>query len=143
MKTVSKTLIAGAITAALVLPASGAFAGEKTQKAVIGAVIGGLAGAALGDGNKSAIAVGAVAGAAIGASTAKSKNDRYGYNDDRYGRSYQTGYGYQTRPAYNNGYGYNTGYSNGYQARDTYRHDRGHHSGQNRYDARYDQGYRR
>jgi len=95
MKTLSKTLIAGAITAAMVLPASGAFAGEKTNKAILGAVIGGLAGAALGDGDKGAVAIGAIAGAAIGASTAKAKDDR------RYSK------GYRTRPAYS---GYQQGY---------------------------------
>lgn len=95
MNTVSKTLIAGAITAALVLPASAAFAGDKTNKAILGAVIGGLAGAALGDGDKGAVAIGAIAGAAIGASTAKSNND------PRYNSSYRS------RPAYN---GYQQGY---------------------------------
>jgi uncharacterized protein YcfJ len=138
MKTVSKTLIAGAITAALVLPASGAFAGEKTNKAILGAVIGGLAGAALGDGDKGAVAIGAVAGAAIGASTAKDKNDR------RYS------HGYQTRPAYN-GYN-NTGYSgynnsNRYQSSNYGRQNDNRYYGRNdrndRYDARYDRDYRR
>lgn len=144
MKTISRILVAGAVTAALVLPASGAFAGEKTKKAVIGAVIGGLAGAALGDGDKGAIAIGAVAGAAIGASTAKDKDDR------RYSS------GYRTRPAYNGyqqgyrqqGYGqqgYGQSYGQlGYQNRDQRygrdsrdnRHDRG-----DRYDARYDSRY--
>jgi uncharacterized protein YcfJ len=134
MNTVSKTLIAGAITAAMVLPASGAFAGEKTNKAILGAVIGGIAGAALGDGNKNAVALGAVAGAAIGASTAKSNNDR------RYSS------GYRTRPAYNS-------YGSGYQQLQTtttvarpiaatHRYY-GRNDRNDRYDARYDQNYRR
>jgi len=128
MKTVSKTLIAGAITAALVLPASGAFAGEKTNKAILGAVIGGIAGAALGDGNKNAVALGAVAGAAIGASTAKTNNDR------RYTS------GYQTRPTYS---GYNNGrYQTGY-GRQTDNRYYGRNDRNDRYDARYDQNYRR
>lgn len=130
MKTISKTLIAGAITAAMVLPASGAFAGEKTNKAILGAVLGGLAGAALGDGDKGAVVIGAVAGAALGASTAKDKNDH------RYNSSYRS------RPAYN-------GYSQGYQVRDQrYSRDnrygqRGYDTryGQNGYDARYDNSY--
>jgi uncharacterized protein YcfJ len=143
MNTVSKTLIAGAITAAMVLPASGAFAGEKTNKAILGAVIGGIAGAALGDGNKNAVAIGAVAGAAIGASTAKNNNDR------RYSS------GYQTRPAYNsygNGYGAGHGnsYNNGYQTNHYGRQTDSRYYGRNdrndrndRYDARYDRDYRR
>ena len=122
MNTVSKTLIAGAITAAMVLPASGAFAGEKTNKAILGAVIGGLAGAALGDGNKGAVVIGAAAGAAIGASAAKDKDDR------RYNSSYRS------RPAYNN-------YSQGYQVRDQ-RNNRDNRYGQRGYDTRYSQaGY--
>jgi uncharacterized protein YcfJ len=132
MNTVSKTLIAGAITAAMVLPASGAFAGEKTNKAILGAVIGGIAGAALGDGNKNAVALGAVAGAAIGASTAKSNNDR------RYSS------GYQSRPAYNS---YGAGYGNSYQTNHYGRQNDNRYYGRNdrndRYDARYDQNYRR
>ena len=140
MNTVSKTLIAGAVAAAMVLPASGAFAGEKTNKAILGAVIGGLAGAALGDGDKGAVAIGAVAGAALGASTAKSNND-HRYNS-----------GYRTRPAYN---GYQQGYgqqsygqqSYGQQAyqqqgyRDQrYAHDSRYGRG-DRYDPRYDSRY--
>jgi uncharacterized protein YcfJ len=138
MNTVSKTLIAGAITAAMVLPASGAFAGEKTNKAILGAVIGGIAGAALGDGNKNAVAIGVVAGAAIGASTAKNNNDR------RYSS------GYQTRPAYNgyNGYNnYNSGYQTNHYGRQTdSRYDTryyGRNDRNDRYDARYDRDYRR
>ena len=95
MNTISRTLIAGAVAAAMIVPASGAFAGEKTNKAILGAVLGGLAGAALGDGDTGAVALGAVAGAALGASTAKSNND-HRYNS-----------GYRTRPAYN---GYQQGY---------------------------------
>ena len=129
MKTISKTLIAGAITAAMVLPASGAFAGEKANKAILGAVLGGLAGAALGDGDKSAVVIGAVAGAALGASTAQDKNDQ------RYNSSYRT------RPAYSN---YQQGYSQqgysqqGYQVRDQ-RYARDNRYGQRGYDPRYSQ----
>lgn len=124
MKTVSKILTAGALTAALVLPASGALAGEKANKAILGAVLGGLAGAALGDGDKGAVVIGAVAGAALGASTAKDKDDRR-YNSN-----------YRTRPAYN---GYSQGYSQGgYQVRDQ-RYPRDSRYGQGGYDARYGQ----
>jgi uncharacterized protein YcfJ len=132
MNTVSKTLIAGAITAAMVLPASSAFAGEKTNKAILGAVIGGIAGAALGDGNKNAVALGAVAGAAIGASTAKSNNDR------RYSS------GYRTRPAYNSyGNSYNNGYQTNHYGRQTDSRYYGRNDRNDRYDARYDRDYRR
>ena len=154
MNTVSKTLIAGAITAALVLPASAAFAGDKTNKAILGAVIGGLAGAALGDGDKGAVAIGAIAGAAIGASTAKSNNDpRYnssyrsrpayngyqqGYGQQGYGqRGYeQQGYGQQ---AYGQqGYGQQAYGQQGYQSRDTrYGRDNRYSRG-DRYETRYD-----
>jgi uncharacterized protein YcfJ len=130
MNTVSKTLIAGVITAALVLPASGAFAGEKTNKAILGAVIGGVAGAALGKGDKGAIAIGAVAGAALGASTAKSNNDR------RYSS------GYQSRPTYY-GNSYNNGYQTNHYGRQTDNRYYGRNDRNDRYDARYDQNYRR
>lgn len=135
MNTISRTLIAGAVAAAMIVPASGAFAGEKTNKAILGAVLGGLAGAALGDGDTGAVAIGAVAGAALGASTAKSNND-HRYNS-----------GYRTRPAYNGyqqGYGQQAygqqayqqqGYRDQRYARDN-RYGRG-----DRYDARQDSRY--
>lgn len=140
MNTISRTLIAGAVAAAMIVPASGAFAGEKTNKAILGAVLGGLAGAALGDGDTGAVALGAVAGAALGASTAKSNND-HRYNS-----------GYRTRPAYNGyqqgygqqGYGQQSYGQQGYQSRDQrYAHDsRDNRYGRgDRYDARQDSRY--
>ena len=119
MKTIgkfTKTAIAVTVAGALVAPATAAFAGDKTDRAILGAVIGGLAGAAIGDGKDEAVAIGAVAGAALGASTAKDKHDR------RYG------YGYRTAPRYDN-----SRYA--YDRRD-YRHDR--HDRYDRYDVRYD-----
>ncbi|WP_419252284.1 hypothetical protein ACN2C6_13090 [Caulobacter sp. ErkDOM-YI] len=151
MNTFSKTLIAGAITAAMVLPASGAFAGEKTNKAILGAVIGGLAGAALGDGDKGAVAIGAIAGAAIGASTAKGKDDRRyssGYRTRPAHNGYQQGYGQQGYgQSYGQSYGQQSYGQQGYQSRDQRyardsrdsrdnRYGRGDH-----YDARYDARY--
>lgn len=111
----TKTAIVVAITGALVAPASAAFAADKTERAIIGALIGGVAGAAIGDGKTEAVAIGAVAGAALGATTAKNK---------RYSNSYRTAPRYQQSRYYDNRYD-----------RGGYRNDR--------YDARYGYGYRR
>jgi uncharacterized protein YcfJ len=122
MKTIgkfTKTAVAIAITGALVVPASTAFAGEKTDRAVVGALIGGIAGAALGHGKGDAVAIGAVAGAALGATTGNN-------NDRRYSQSYRTAprYGYDNRYSSNNRYD-----------RNDHRYDR--------HDNRYAYGYRR
>jgi len=77
--------------AALVLPASQAFAASKTENALIGAAIGALAGGLLSNGDTGAVVAGAAVGGAIGVAT--DKPDRRDY---RYGRSYRT---YQTYPA--------------------------------------------
>lgn len=120
----TKTAIAVTVAGALVAPATAAFAGEKTERALLGAVIGGVAGAALGDGKGEAVAIGAVAGAALGATTAKDKYDR------RYS------HGYRTAPRYDN-----TGYRTDRYAYDRYdRHNDRHYD---RYDNRYAYGYRR
>lgn len=120
----TKTAIAVTIAGALVAPATAAFAGEKTERAILGAVIGGVAGAALGDGRGEAVAIGAVAGAALGATTAKDRNDRrYGY-EHRYSPRYESNR-------------YNAGYRDNRYAYDRY--ERGH----DRYDNRYAYGYRR
>ena len=74
-----KTAIAVTVAGALVAPATAAFAGEKTERAIRGAVNGGLAGAAL------------------GATTAKDRNDR------RYSHGYRTAPRYDNR-YYNTGY---------------------------------------
>ena len=134
MKTIgkiTKTVVAVAITGALVVPATAAFAGEKTDRAVVGALIGGVAGAALGHGKGDAIAIGAVAGAALGATTAKSKYDdrRYGY-EHRYAPRYDNAQYGASRYAYDN---------------NRYAHDRYGHR-YDRYDVRYDRygnAYRR
>lgn len=140
MNTISRTLIAGAVAAAMIVPASGAFAGEKTNKAILGAVLGGLAGAALGDGDTGAVAIGAVAGAALGASTAKSNNDhRYnsGYRARPAYNGYQQGYGQQAygHQAYGQQAYQQQGYRDQRYARDN-RYGRG-----DRYDARQDNRY--
>lgn len=120
----TKTAIAITVAGALVAPATAAFAGEKTERGILGAVIGGVAGAALGDGKGEAVAIGAVAGAALGATTAKDRNDR------RYS------HGYRTAPRYESRY-YDTSYRGDRYAYDRY--DRRH----DRYDNRYAYGYRR
>jgi len=115
----SKIAISTAIAGALVLPATAAFAGDrgksnKTERAILGAVLGGAAGAMLGDGDGGAIAVGALAGGAIGAATAKDKRHH------RYSSRYD-----ERRPYYSDTrYGYND------------RYDRRDH--RDRYDSRYD-----
>lgn len=106
MKTFAKTAIVVAITGALVAPASAAFAGQKTERAIIGALIGGVAGAAVGDGKTEAVAIGAVAGAALGATTAKNKK-RYGY-------------GYRSSPRYENSRYYDNRYDRGGYRSDRY-----------------------
>lgn len=108
----TKTAIVVATVGALVAPASAAFAGQKTERAIIGALIGGVAGAAIGDGKTEAVAIGAVAGAALGATTAK---------DKRYGHGYRTAPRYQNSRYYDNRYdrgGYRNdryGYGYGYR----------------------------
>lgn len=122
MKTIgkfTKIAVAATVAGAMIVPASSAFAASKTERAILGAVIGGVAGAAIGDGKTEAVAIGAVAGAALGATTAKKKDYRYGY---------------RTAPRYDNrGYYNQRGYQNSRYAYDRYG---------NRYDAR-DYGYRR
>ncbi|RAK56956.1 YMGG-like glycine zipper-containing protein [Phenylobacterium deserti] len=119
----ARIAVAAAMTGAVALPATQAAAADrKTERAVVGALIGGVAGAAVGNGDKGAIAVGALAGAALGAATGNDRdrrysrsyrtqrpyyaNDRYyGGYDRRYDRRYDNRYAYSSgRPAY--GYGY-------------------------------------
>ncbi|NQE64629.1 glycine zipper 2TM domain-containing protein [Caulobacter sp. RHG1] len=102
----TKTAIVVATVGALVAPASAAFAASKTERAILGAVIGGVAGAAIGDGKTEAVAIGAVAGAALGATTAK-KKDRYGY-------------GYRSNPRYENSRYYDNRYDRGGYRNDRY-----------------------
>lgn len=111
--TFTRIAVAAALGGALAIPAAPAFAGEKTERALIGALLGGFAGAALGKGDTGAVAVGAVAGAALGSATAKN-------NDHRYRTAYRT-----SRPVYADS-----------------RYDRNHgRQDYRRYDSRYDYGY--
>ena len=88
MKTFGKftrIAIATAVAGAVALPASGALAASKTERALIGALIGGVAGVAISKNDTSGALIGAGLGAALGAATAKSNNNRYGYNSTYYG----------------------------------------------------------
>ena len=77
--------------------------GDVVAGLLVGAVVGGIAGAVLGDGDDRYVAGGALAGAALGAAAA-SDDDRRGYRS--YGGS-SYGYGY----SYGSGYGFgNSGY---------------------------------
>jgi len=129
MKVTSKTAriaIAVAVSGAIMAPAASAFAGDKTERAVIGALLGGAAGAALGHGRTDGVVVGAAAGALLGVAT--DNNDR---RDHRYHRSYR-----DQRPYYRDGR-YSRDYGRTY--------DRGYYgqSGYGRYDNNYSYGYYR
>lgn len=90
----TKIAVAALVAGSIALPAGTAAAGEKTERAIIGALIGGVAGAAISKDDTTGALVGAAAGAALGAATAKDKNYRYGY---------------RTAPRYSNYSRYNTG----------------------------------
>jgi len=115
MKTgkMTKIAVAAAVTGAIVLPASGALAADKTERALIGAILGGVTGAAISKGDTGAVAMGAAAGALVGVATAKDRNHSRGYYQSRQYRQAQ----YR---------GYDNRYDNGYYGR---------------YDTRYDRGY--
>lgn len=90
----SKIAVAALVTGAVALPAAGAQAASKTERALIGGLIGAVAGAAITNGDGGATAIGAVAGAAIGAST-KNNNRRYyssNYRNDRGYYNQRAGY---------------------------------------------------
>jgi uncharacterized protein YcfJ len=109
---IAKTAIAATVTGAMLLPATGALAASKTERALIGALVGGVAGAALGDGDGGAVAMGAAAGALVGVATAKDRHHHRSY--------YRT-----SRPYY----------------RDARYYDRRDHHGRSYY-GRYDTDYR-
>lgn len=97
MKTLSKTsLTATAVVGALGLMAATPAAAQsyrdrndndQAEKAILGAVVGGIAGAVLGNGDGTYIAGGALAGAAVGAAAGSSNDDDCGYY--RGGRCYR------------------------------------------------------
>jgi uncharacterized protein YcfJ len=88
---ITKVAMALSVAGAVALPASHASAGtSKTESALIGALLGGLGGAAVGNGRTEAMAIGAVAGAALGVAVDKG-NDR---------RKYRSGYRYRSAQPY-------------------------------------------
>jgi uncharacterized protein YcfJ len=94
MKTLSKIAIAspalvGAMTLLAAAPAQAQSRDrdDTGRNAVIGAVVGGLAGAALGNGDGTYVIGGALAGAALGAAAGNNDRDDCGYN--RGGRCYR------------------------------------------------------
>lgn len=139
----TRLALTAAICGAVALPASSALAGDKTSRALFGALLGGVAGAALSHGDGGGVAIGALAGAAIGASTAKHHGYRgQAYRDDYRQDEYrQTDYGQTAyrQPSY--GYDRYDRYDR-YDHRGDYRptsydHDRGYGEGYGRYDTRY------
>ena len=101
IKTFTRIAIAASLTGAVMAPASNALAASQTERAIIGAVLGGAAGAALSRGDTKAVVVGAAAGAALGAVTHRDRrhqhrysqrDDRYGYGDSRYDSAPSGGY---------------------------------------------------
>ena len=95
---------------------------RKDKRTVVGAVVGGVAGHLISNGDPTATVGGAVAGGAIGNLTTKDHHDR------RYDRRYDN------RRYENRRYdrGYNRGYSRGHHDRGHDRrhyHDRGRHRG--------------
>ena len=113
----TKIAVATSVAGALVVPASAAQAGEKTERAIIGALLGGVAGAAIAKDDTAGVAIGAAAGAALGVATAKDKNRRYhrSYRSaPRY--AYDNRYRYRSyQPRYAPAYSYrNAGYYDQY-----------------------------
>ncbi len=88
-------LAAASAALVLVLPAGAALAGDRdddrARNALIGAGIGAIAGAMLGDGDTTYVIGGAVAGAAVGYA-ATSDDDRRRYDDRRYNARYSDRY---------------------------------------------------
>ena len=119
-------LVPGLVTVALGAVAATVMAGPD---GLFGAVVGGVAGNLLSNGDPAATVGGAVAGGAIGNLTTSDRRDRRYYDnrryDDRYDRRYDRGY-------YRSGY-YDRGDDRRWQREryydNRYYHDRGRHRG--------------
>ncbi len=98
---------------------------RKDKRTVVGAVVGGVAGHLISNGDPAATVGGAVAGGAIGNLTTPDRHDRR--YDRRYDRGYQRGY----QRGYDRGYGYrDRGHDRRWRDSDRrYYHDRGRHRG--------------
>ena len=108
---------------------------DSARNALIGAAVGGLAGALYGNGDGNYIAGGALAGAALGA---VASNRGSGCEYYRGGRCYRNQGHWEREHGINSRDGY---YNNGrYQGRDRY--DRRHDRHENRRDYRYDRRWR-
>lgn len=121
-KILTKAILALTVAGAVALPASQAAAASKTESALLGALIGGVAGAAIGNGKTEGVVLGAVASAAVGAAV-DNDNDK---------RRYRSGYAYRTSRPYDRDSRYRT-----YDRGD---YSRGGYYGRSSYD-RYDDGY--
>jgi uncharacterized protein YcfJ len=99
----TRIAVAASVSGAMILSAGQAFAGPKTDRALIGALIGGVAGVALSKNDTQGALIGAAAGAMLGAATAKD-------HDRSYRTSYRT-----SRPYYET--------TNGYRSYDRVRYD--------------------
>lgn len=119
----TKIAVAALVAGSIALPAGAASAGEKTERALIGAILGGVAGAAISKDDATGALVGAAAGAALGAATAKDDNHyrrsyrqsyrtaRPYHRDTRYGGYNRYDYGrYDTGGYYGRSYGPYAGY---------------------------------
>lgn len=87
----SKIVLAAAISGSLMLPAGAAFAGGKTERALLGGLLGAAAGAVVTGGDTDGVVIGAAAGSVLGVATAKKKypkryqsSSRSYYEGDRY-----------------------------------------------------------
>lgn len=117
----TKIAAAAAVTAAIAIPGSQAFAATKTENALIGGAIGALAGALIGHGSTSSVLGGAAVGALVGVATDK-PDHRYArapaYRSNSYrSTSYRTVQPYRAyqQPAYRTDYGYRQAPAYGYQ----------------------------
>ena len=149
MKTFNKTLAIGAVVPALALALAAAAPAEAqsryrdndrrddtAQNAILGAVVGGIAWALIGNGDGSYVAGGALAGAALGASAS---NRGSGCEYYRGGRCYRNQGHWEREHGINSrdyGYDYRYGGRQDYRDYRDYRRDQ-------RYDRRnYDRDYR-
>lgn len=83
MNRIAKIAAAAAVTGALALPASQAFAASKTENALIGAAVGALAGTLLSNGGPEATIAGAAIGGLVGAAADKPDHRRRAYHRGR------------------------------------------------------------